>query len=58
MARNIYLNSKDINSERTIWAAQIIRAIWYYSKSMWKTRNDYIYSKDEGKQKNPKRREL
>ena len=42
MVQNIYLNSKDINSDRTIWAAGITPAIWNYSKSMWKARNDYV----------------
>ena len=58
LAQNIYLNCRDVNAEKTIWAAGVIRAIWTYSKSMWKARNDYVYGKEDGKQKSPKRHEL
>lgn len=56
--QNIYLQTKDINSERTISAAGVTRALWNYAKAMWQARNDYVFGKEYGKQKSPKRKEL
>ena len=58
VVQNIYLQTKDINSEKTIWAAGVTKALWQYAKTMWQARNDYVFGKETGKQKSPKRKEL
>ena len=35
VVQNIYPQTKDINSEKTIWAVGVTRALWQYAKTMW-----------------------
>ena len=56
--QNIHMQCVDINEDRAILAAGVIKAVCPYVTAIWKHSNDYVHRKDTRKTKRPKRRKL
>ena len=58
VVQNVYLKQKDYNNKQTDWVVSVIKAIWEFSCTMWKSRCDFIHGNLEGKTKSARRKEL